>query len=121
MGFTGDPTAWPQHVTVHVRKNAGLARLLAAAGPWTARTGLPAAAVPDTPNAPVAAVTVLQHHTGLVSEELAVALQRARETGDPDAAGLAAVAAQLGVHEVPVPEPAQEPPAPEEFALPGAA
>lgn len=101
MAFEGDPTRWPQHVAIPVVKSAGLMELLATAGPWTTRAGLVAAAAPDTPNAATATVTVLQHHAGAVSEELAKALVKARAEGHPGADQLAAVAARLGVHEVP--------------------
>jgi hypothetical protein len=97
---------WAQHVTVHVAKSAALARLLAGAGPWTQRAGLASAATPG--NGAQNTVSILSHHVGHVADELAQALQRAREAGDPGADELAAVAAHLGITEV-QPAPAPEP------------
>jgi hypothetical protein len=108
MGFDGDPTRWPRHVTVHVPQSAALARLLHSAGPWTGRAGLAAAAEPG--NGASSVVTVLSHHVGTVSEEVARALAKAREAGAEGADELAAMASHLGVHEVqPEPEPAPAP------------
>jgi hypothetical protein len=111
MASRNEVDPWPQHVSVPLKKNADLAALLRSAGPWTERTGLPTAAIPDT-NATTATVTVLQHHFGAVSDEIAKTLVRAREQGHPAADQLAAVAARLGVYEVAAEAAAEPEPAP---------
>lgn len=105
MAFVGDTTNWPQHTTLHVPQDATLAALLD--GPYAVRTGLAAAAMPN--NGAQGTITVLQHHTGPLADELGNLLRQAREAGHPGADALASVAGQLGIVEVQAePEPAPE-------------
>jgi hypothetical protein len=106
---SGGKIASPRNFTdVHLPMDAGLSRLLHGAGGKNEKF-LNAMSIAASPGHAHRLVELPAALAAAVAADLAALLARARAAGDPAAAALAGVAAQLGVRE---PEAAPQPPAP---------